>query len=307
MSKFPNVEEAQKSSQSLLLMASIPETWHNWLRTNHERGCDSEDMIQRAMTHGFERSALEQVLLSISNQLPKGKTDEVSEDNIVVDSVNDQHGSLPNYLDWFDASLTHPENSPRAWRLDTSRAQVYEIPQLLSREECQRLIEAIDQSLQPSTVTRGSSDYRTSRTCHLRHQHPELSKELDQRFADLLGVDPKCSEPIQGQRYDVGEYFKEHTDWFAPGTKEYSTNTRNGGQRTWTIMVYLNAVELGGETLFKRLGRSFVPAIGMALAWNNLLVDGSPNPFTLHEAMPIELGSKWVITKWFRAEKGRNG
>jgi prolyl 4-hydroxylase len=30
-------------------------------------------------------------------------------------------------------------------------------------------------------------------------------------------------------------------------------------------------------------------------------------PFTLHEAMPIELGSKWVITKWFREEMGRNG
>jgi prolyl 4-hydroxylase len=27
----------------------------------------------------------------------------------------------------------------------------------------------------------------------------------------------------------------------------------------------------------------------------------------LHEAMPIELGSKWVITKWFRERMGRNG
>ena len=307
ISKFSSVEEAQKGNQDLLLVSSIPDTWRDWLCTNHERGCNHEDMIQRAMVHGFERSALELVLASLMNQPFKGKPDEASEDSLVIDSANEQRSSFPTSLDWFNAPLTQPEHSPRAWRLDTPRAQVYEIPQLLSREECQRLIEAIDQSLQPSTVTRGSSDYRTSRTCHLRHQHPQLAKELDQRFADLLGVDPKWSEPIQGQRYDVGEYFKEHTDWFAPGTKEYSTNTLNGGQRTWTIMVYLNAVELGGETLFKRLGRSFVPQVGMALAWNNLLVDGSPNPFTLHEAMPIKLGSKWVITKWFRAEIGRNG
>jgi prolyl 4-hydroxylase len=307
MNKFSSVEEAQKCNQDLALIASIPETWRDWLSTNHERGCNHDDMIQRAMAHGLERPALEHFLASKSNQPSKSRPDEANEDNLVVDLANEQRSSFPTAFDWFDAPLTYPEHSPRAWRLDTPRAQVYEIPQLLSREECQCLIEAIDESLQPSTVTRGSSDYRTSRTCHLRHQHPRLSKELDQRFADLLGVDPKLSEPIQGQRYDVGEYFKQHTDWFAPGTKEYATNTRNGGQRTWTIMVYLNAVELGGETKFKRLDRSFVPQVGTALAWNNLLIDGSPNPFTLHEAMPIEIGSKWVITKWFREQMGRNG
>jgi len=27
----------------------------------------------------------------------------------------------------------------------------------------------------------------------------------------------------------------------------------------------------------------------------------------LHEANPVERGIKWVITKWFRRETGRNG
>ena len=191
--------------------------------------------------------------------------------------------------------------------MDTSLAQVYELPGLLSHEECEQVIDAINASLQPSTVTRGSSDYRTSRTCHLRHNHPQLAASLDQRFAALFGVDPRLSEPIQGQRYDPGEYFKEHTDWFTPGTEEYATHTDSGGQRTWTVMVYLNPVERGGETLFRRLGRSFTPVPGMALAWNNLQADGTPNPFTLHEALPVEAGHKWVITKWFRADFGRNG
>ena len=73
------------------------------------------------------------------------------------------------------------------------------------------------------------------------------------------------------------------------------------------MMVYLNAVERGGETCFKRLGRCFTPVKGMALAWNNLLADGTPNPFTLHQSMPVLEGNKWVIAKWFRAEMGRNG
>ena len=43
-----------------------------------------------------------------------------------------------------------------------------------------------------------------------------------------------------------GEYFREHTDWFTPVTEEYRHHTAPGGQRTWTVMIYLNFVEEGG-------------------------------------------------------------
>ena len=46
--------------------------------------------------------------------------------------------------------------------------QVNELQGLLGRDECVDLIAAINESLQHSTVTRGISDYRTSRTFHLR-------------------------------------------------------------------------------------------------------------------------------------------
>ncbi len=114
------------------------------------------------------------------------------------------------------------------------------------------------------------------------------------------------SEPMQGQRYDIGEYFKAHTDWFAPGTNEFDKHTRRGGQRTWTVMVYLNNVEAGGETRFERIGRDFRPVAGLGLAWNNLKADGSPNAATLHEALPVLQGRKYVITKWFREKPGLN-
>jgi prolyl 4-hydroxylase len=134
-----------------------------------------------------------------------------------------------------------------------------------------------------------------------------LSRRLDQRFVEFLGVNSRFSEHIQGQRYDHGQYFKQHTDWFSPGTKEFDQNTGNGGQRTWTVMVYFNFVESEGETLFQYLDQRFTPRPGLGLAWNNPHEDGSPNRSTLHEAMPVDVGSKWVITKWFRERTGRNG
>ena len=316
VSKFSSIQEACLQNDNLKKISSVPQTWRDWLILNRERGCDREDMIERAMAQGFARDSLEAVLdsaltVSVSNLVSRGGSQrqrpKSKETGTAKAAAGRQSVVRPSTLQWFEASLTCPQHRPRAWKLDTPLAQIYEIPDLLSKDECQRVIEAIDQGLQPSTVTRGSSDYRTSRTCHLRRQHADLTRELDRRFAALLGVAPGLSEPIQGQRYDPGQYFKEHTDWFAPGTDEFLTHTTPGGQRTWTLMVYLNSVEQGGETCFKRIGRCFTPVPGLALAWNNLQADGTPNPFTLHEANPVVQGSKWVITKWFRAESGRNG
>lgn len=259
--------------------ALTPE-WRDWLLLNRDRGCDLETLRQRAEAEGFEQDEIASALSS-------------------KPAVEVAAGC------WAAPPLIDPGHQPRAWRLDTPLAQVFEIPGLLSRPECDAVIEAIDQSLVPSTVTTGPLDYRTSQTCHLADAAPDLTKALDERFAALFGVDPSFAEPLQGQRYAPGQYFKAHTDWFSPGTDEFEQHTALGGQRTWTLMVYLNPVERGGETVFPRLGRAFTPIAGLGLAWNNLHVGGQPNHETLHEAMPVEQGLKYVITKWFRAEPGR--
>lgn len=292
--KFASLEEAESDCRDMArvgLISTIPATWQEWLRHNRDRGCAREGMIERAAQEGgFSRTAIDAVL------------DQPAAEMVAVAKPVDS----PGWLQWFEVPLTRPQHRPRAWRLDTPLAQVFELPDLLSRQECEALMAAIDRQLVPSTVTRGDSSYRTSRSCHLRGADADLAARLDQRLADLFAVDMRLSEPLQGQRYDPGQYFKEHTDWFAPGTEEFAVHTHPGGQRTWTVMIYLNSVSRGGQTCFKRLGRCFTPVQGLALAWNNLMADGTPNPFTLHEAMPVEEGSKYVITKWFRAQPGRN-
>jgi prolyl 4-hydroxylase len=65
-------------------------------------------------------------------------------------------------------------------------------------------------------------------------------------------------------------------------------------------MIYLNDVESGGETAFVNVGLVLPPKAGMAVIWNNLYPDGTPNPDTLHQGMPVKAGHKAIITKWFR-------
>jgi prolyl 4-hydroxylase len=38
----------------------------------------------------------------------------------------------------------------------------------------------------------------------------------------------------------------------------------------------------------------------MLVGWNNRRPDGSLNPATLHHAMKVRKGLKYVITKWYR-------
>ena len=131
----------------------IPDAWSDWLRHNRDRGCARDGLVERAMAQGFDREAIEAVL-------DQG----TSSDTAPVQLVDSKPSLQPvNWLRWFEAPITRPDHQPRAWRLDTPLAQIYELPHLLDRDACDEVIEAINTSLKPSTVTRGSSDYRTSR------------------------------------------------------------------------------------------------------------------------------------------------
>ena len=148
--------------------SAIPGPWKEWLLQNLKRGCAVDQLIQKAQANGFERASIEAILAHSQHSLS-----------------SDSGTSAHDWLQWFQAPLTRPDHRPRAWRLDTPLAQVYELPSFLSSNECTEVINAINGALQPSTVTRGSKDYRTSRTCHLSQNLPELSSQLDRRFAAL--------------------------------------------------------------------------------------------------------------------------
>lgn len=198
------------------------------------------------------------------------------------------------------APLTRPDHRPRAWRLDTPLAQIYEIPGLLNKRECREVIEAIDRNQERSKTAAGISGHRTSQTCYLAYWEPDLAARVDRRCADLIGMDPAYSDPLQGQRYSPGETYGGHTDWFSPDDPLACHELDPLGQRTWTVMIYLNSVEEGGQTLFHRIGRRFEPVAGMGLAWNNLYGDGGGNPYTLHGGLKVHCGVKYIVTKWFR-------
>lgn len=184
--------------------------------------------------------------------------------------------------------------------------QVYTYDDILTEKECETLIHMVDGRLRPSTVSDETdschvSDYRTSQTSDLHYFDNPMYLDLDRRIVDLMGINSFQGETMQAQKYEPGQYYKEHWDFFMPTTKEYKVYCEWMGQRTWTAMVYLNDVEEGGETYFKHLNLRVKPKRGMLIAWNNLYKNGLPNLKTMHEACPPISGNKYVVTKWFRS------
>jgi prolyl 4-hydroxylase len=156
--------------------------------------------------------------------------------------------------------------------------------------------------LRPSTVTidNGDNSYRTSRTCDLGLLENPYMKSVDEKICKALGIANNYSEVTQLQKYEVGQQFKKHTDYFEPNSGEYRNHASKLGNRTWTFMVYLNSVLGGGGTHFYGLNHTFTAKQGQAVVWNNRLPSGAVNPQTLHAGLPVTEGVKFVITKWFR-------
>ena len=190
---------------------------------------------------------------------------------------------------------------PGVQRVPSDKLELFQLRDFLSPEICAELIALIDSERRPSTLADPNDDayFRTSETCDLAPDLPVV-QELEARLLSLNRIDPVHGEPLQGQRYGEGQEFKPHCDYFTPGGRDWEKYTSVAGQRTWTFMIYLNAVDAGGGTRFKCIGKTFRPETGKLLGWNNRRADGSVNPNTLHHGMKVRKGTKYVITKWYR-------
>ena len=188
-----------------------------------------------------------------------------------------------------------------AQRLPSRDIELYGRRFFLDASSCEQVIERIDARRRPSALADHDGDpgFRTSETCDLDSDDPFVIGIIA-RLAAYAGLDPLHAEPLQGQRYAVGQEFKAHTDFFEPGGTGFAEYCSRSGQRTWTMMVYLNEPGAGGATRFKQIDKTYQPEVGKLLAWNNMLADGTPNYLTLHQGMPVRQGVKYIITSWFR-------
>ena len=250
-----------------------------WLRERLLLGADVSVAVARLREHGFSEAA---IIAGFEAVRPRGNALE-----------NGAMQSLPLIR----------RAPPTLRRLENPHIDLYTLEEFLSPAECARIIALAGHHLKPSTVSENDDpgrEFRNSTTAYIGHLKSPAAIAVDAKICRTLGIRAPYSEGIQAQRYDVGQQFKPHWDAFEPGGEAFRRFGGVRGNRTWTFMVYLNEDLEGGATRFTELDIAVRPRTGMALLWNNLHADGSPNAATRHCGEPLTRGRKVIITKWFR-------
>ncbi|MED6193800.1 hypothetical protein PIB30_022851 [Stylosanthes scabra] len=198
------------------------------------------------------------------------------------------------------------------------RAFVYH--NFLTKEECDYLISIAKPHMHKSTVvdseTGQSKDsrVRTSSGTFLPRGRDKIVRNIEKKIADFTFIPVEHGEGLQVLHYEVGQKYEPHYDYF-----QDEFNTRNGGQRIATVLMYLTDVEEGGETVFPaakgnvssvpwwnelsdcgKKGLSIKPKRGDALLFWSMKPDATLDPSSLHGGCPVIKGNKWSSTKWMR-------
>lgn len=173
---------------------------------------------------------------------------------------------------------------------------------LLSPETCAQLIHLARERLQTAQVSDEHTGEnvphgaRISEMAWPRREDFPVLQELAKGIARLVGTDVACLEPLQILHYRPGGEYQPHFDAFAADSPTLS----QGGNRQWTLIFYLNAVEGGGETAFPELGLRIFPIPGAGVLFRNLETSGQRDPLSLHAGLPVLKGEKWIATQWIR-------
>ena len=177
-----------------------------------------------------------------------------------------------------------------------------QIPGFITFDEANKFIELIDKSdkisstigLNGQEVQNSSRISETVALCDCT----KIVMDLKNKVAKHLGVPVANIEPVQAQVYGVGGKFEDHFDGFdAPNLIKFGLGS---GNRTKTLMIYLNFDLEGGSTSFPNINQSFMPFTGTALAWDNLNDKGEPDVRSKHSGDRVAVGKKYILTFWAR-------
>lgn len=182
---------------------------------------------------------------------------------------------------------------------------IKEIPNFLSKEECQKIQEISQGKLSKSRVYTSDTDIqddnvRISEQCWLKDLDDPMLITISERIAKITHTDVKSQEELQVVKYKEGGFYKPHYDACNKETDDCKRLNGGLGPRFITFIMYLNDGFEGGETHFPNIHTSIKPEMGKAAIFYNVDDDGEILPKSLHGGMGVIGGEKWIANKWIR-------
>jgi prolyl 4-hydroxylase len=162
-----------------------------------------------------------------------------------------------------------------------------------------------DSNFQPSPVFAYNSqnenttmnEVRNSSTMHTGSKYIKLTKIVLEYLKNEFNhsYDLTCCESWQIARYEPGQYYRPHHDYF--NIKNHKDYVKN--DRVATVILYLTDDFKGGQTFFKILNIKISPMQG-AMVYFTYPADTPSSIKTLHEGCDVISGIKYIATLWIR-------
>ena len=240
--------------------------WKLWIKSNLDKGCDETSLIHDMVKANFDPVVAGVAVLQAMGakaSVVSGKSTQPEE----------QTGSYvyetPRFPQAGGTIYTADRNVRVALRV--AQPVIALLDGLFSDEECDELIRLSRVKLQRSTIVDPVTgqhqviDDRSSFGTFFTLNENAFIAKLDTRIAEVMHWSIENGEGLQILNYKVGGEYKTHFDYFPPEDQGSAAHIAKGGQRVSTLVIYLNDVEQGGETIFPNMQLSVVPKKGSAV------------------------------------------
>ncbi|HUO44345.1 MAG TPA: 2OG-Fe(II) oxygenase [Burkholderiales bacterium] len=276
-----------------------------WIRHNLDRGCAVEDVVNSMIAQKFEPLIARGLVEAFSSALSAGVDPPAG--SVMIESEQAEYRYETPRLASGPVIRTADREIPVLLRLE--RPVLAVLDGVLSDEECDRLIELARHRLQPSTVVdllTGEdrvAEHRDSEGMFFKLQETPFIAMLDRRISEAMNCPVENGEGLQVLRYGPGAKNTPHFDFLVPANPANQESLARSGQRISTMVIYLNDVIRGGETVFPEAGLSVLPRKGNGVYFEYANSLRQVDPSSAHAGGAVYEGEKWAVTKWMREKR----
>ncbi len=298
---------------SELAATGLTPEWEQWIVSNIERGVTLTALIEEMVRKNIDLVTATDAVMKRAPGSPLANAAQLGMMTVRAYKYPIPPGFEAHYQDYqytpgriaAENIITIDGHDVRVLgRLSEPEIVVFE--NILSGDECDRLIELSRPKLEPSTIVENHTGEvkviaeRSSEGTFFQREENALVRTLERRIAQLTRTPLENGEGVQILHYVTGAEYRPHYDFFAPENAGSSVHLQKGGQRIATLVMYLNDVDSGGETIFPEIDFSVAPRKGGGVFFSYCDAEGKLDRETLHGGAPVRRGEKWIATKWIR-------
>jgi prolyl 4-hydroxylase len=240
---------------------------------------------------------------------------------------------------WNPKHVTSPDpERPITMETISESPRVFLIDNFLGEAEIEYLVNHAKGRLERSHVGIGKETFHNQRTSKTAWDtNSKTSRTIQRRAYDLVRQPyaRNTADAIQVIKYDRGQMYLLHTDYFKVGYDTLDSSKPDGTNRIVTIFMYLSDVEAGGATVFphatthakvsddrdvvappkdllqainvenKKMADCSLekalkvhPKRGRAVLFYNQKPDGTLDIQAEHGGCPVAVGHKWAANVW---------